>query len=330
VAPTRHRLGKGKQVANWHDILNEITQTQQHHAQSANSAIDTVRRKYLKQLADLTGRNVIAYYSGWLSKGAVEGIDITDEDINSFMSCINGMDRSKGLDLILHTPGGGIAATEAIVQYLRAMFGKDIRAIVPQIAMSAGTMVALSCRSILMGRPSSLGPIDPQLGGIPADVVLTEFERAYQEIKADPVKAHVWAPVLSRYTPSFLTQCEYATSWSKTFVKDMLTTNMFEGAPDADAKASAIVNSLSSASINKAHNKHIHLESLTNMGIIVERLEDNQKLQDAVLTVHHAYMHTLSGSSALKITENDDGRAVVKHLAQQAMPMSFTLGGPSQ
>ncbi|MHB1126932.1 MAG: hypothetical protein ACYC2T_08230 [Bacillota bacterium] len=53
------------------------------------------------------------------------------------------MDRSKGLDLILHTPGGEIAATESLVDYLRSMFGSDIRAIVPQIAMSCGLWVSI-------------------------------------------------------------------------------------------------------------------------------------------------------------------------------------------
>ena len=42
------------------------------------------------------------------------------------------------------------------------MFGTDIRAIVPQLALSAGTMVALACKEIIMGKHSSLGPIDPQ------------------------------------------------------------------------------------------------------------------------------------------------------------------------
>jgi ClpP class serine protease len=75
------------------------------------------------------------------------------------------MDRSKGLDLILHTPGGDMAATESLVDYLRQMFGKDIRAIVPQIAMSGGTMIALAWKEILMGKHSNLGPIDPQFSG---------------------------------------------------------------------------------------------------------------------------------------------------------------------
>jgi ClpP class serine protease len=49
------------------------------------------------------------------------------------MTVIHNMDRSKGLDLLLHTPGGDIAATESIVDYLRSMFGTDIRAIIPQL-----------------------------------------------------------------------------------------------------------------------------------------------------------------------------------------------------
>jgi len=82
------------------------------------------------------------------------------------MSAIHELDRSKGLYLVLHTPGGEMAATESLVDYLRAMFGTDIRAVVPQLAMSAGTMVALSCKSVLMGEESSLGlPRPPHLCG---------------------------------------------------------------------------------------------------------------------------------------------------------------------
>ncbi|WP_337461520.1 hypothetical protein [Jutongia sp.] len=77
------------------------------------------------------------------------------------MTCIHGMDCSKGLDLVLHTPGDSPAAAEAIVNYLRAKFGNDIRVIVPQLAMSAGTMIACSAKQIIMGKQSSLGPIDP-------------------------------------------------------------------------------------------------------------------------------------------------------------------------
>ncbi|MBM6683707.1 ATP-dependent Clp protease proteolytic subunit [Collinsella intestinalis] len=71
--------------------------------------------------------------------------------MNGFMNAIFGMDREKGLDLILHTPGGEIAAAEAIVNYLRSCFS-DITAIIPQLAMSAGTMIACACNQVVMGR----------------------------------------------------------------------------------------------------------------------------------------------------------------------------------
>jgi len=61
------------------------------------------------------------------------------------------------LDLILHTPGGGGTATESIMDYLRKTFGNNIRTDIPQLAMSADTMMALSCRSIVMGKQLSLG-----------------------------------------------------------------------------------------------------------------------------------------------------------------------------
>ncbi len=86
---------------------------------------------------------------------------------------------------MLHTPGGSVAAAESIVDYLKRMFGNDVRTIVPQIAMSAGTMVACACKTIVMGSHSNMGPIDPQLRGFPAQEVLAEIERAYHELTAD-------------------------------------------------------------------------------------------------------------------------------------------------
>lgn len=128
--------------------------------QAAGSTHDVVRRKYLAKLHQHTKRNVIAYYSGWLQKGSsmpnnYSAFIVSDADKTSFMATINGLDRTKGLDLILHTPGGSTTATESLVDYLRAMFGTDIRAIVPQLAMSAGTMIALACKSVVMGKHSS-------------------------------------------------------------------------------------------------------------------------------------------------------------------------------
>src|SRR5207249_4402223 len=158
-------------MPNWNEVLNQIQQVQA----QAQRAMDLVRYQYLNQLHKKTNRNVIAYYSGFLSKPNVAGTEINDEDKNGFMMAVYKLDRTKGLDLIIHTPGGSISSTQSIVDYLHKMFGRDIRAIVPQIAMSAGTMLACSCKEIWMGKHSNLGPIDPHVNGIPAYGVLREF-----------------------------------------------------------------------------------------------------------------------------------------------------------
>lgn len=124
------------------------------------------KHKYLDEISKCTGRNVITYYSGWLQKPTASNVSINDKDINAFMGAVYKLDKSKGADLILHTPSGEIAVTEKIINYLHSIFKGNIRAIVPQMAMSAGSLVAVSCKEIMMGKQSCLGPFDPQIGGI--------------------------------------------------------------------------------------------------------------------------------------------------------------------
>ncbi len=233
------------------------------------------------------------------------------------MATIHDLDRSKGLDLILHTPGGDIAATESIVDYLRKMFDGNIRAIVPHIAMSAGTMLACACTQIVMGKHSNLGPIDPQIGGIPANGVLKEFQQAKREVKADPALADVWAMILRRYHPTFLGECAKAVAWSQRIVSEWLETGMFKGESKAKAKSAKIAKKLFSFGDRAAHARHINLETCQKMGLKVLALEDEPNdLQDRVLTVHHAFMHTLANTNAVKIVENHIGRAMVLNARQ--------------
>jgi hypothetical protein len=191
------------------------------------------------------------------------------------------------------------------------MFDKDVRVIVPQLAMSAGTMIACAAKTIVLGKQSSLGPIDPQIGGVPAQGVLDEFQMAVETIKQDPASTPLWQQIVSRYHPSFLNECVQAINWSRTMVRDWLRENMFANDADRDTKAQVIVGYLGSHSATAAHARHIPLSKCEDIGLKIERLEDDAKLQDLVLTVHHAYMHTFSMTAAIKITENHLGVATV-------------------
>src|SRR5437588_10141545 len=104
-------------MATWQDIIAKVQQYRNNWAQH----LDLIRREYLTELHNYTGRNVLAYYSGWLSRPGLILSEINDEDMSGFVACLQGIDRSKGLDLILHTPGGNISSAISIVHYLRQL-----------------------------------------------------------------------------------------------------------------------------------------------------------------------------------------------------------------
>jgi ClpP class serine protease len=200
-----------------------------------------VRRKYLKLLSNHTKRNIIIYYSGWLQKPHLlsqNGVDlgISDADKNGFMSVIHKLDRSRGLDLLLHTPGGDMAATESLVDYLHSMFGTDIRAVIPQIAMSGGTIIALACKQIIMGKESSIGPIDPQSGNRSVVALLEEFEQIRADILENPANALLWEPILRKLEPGSITQYQNAVRWSHEMAERFLKNNMYASDPAAKDK----------------------------------------------------------------------------------------------
>ncbi|MEX1138038.1 MAG: serine protease [Bacteroidota bacterium] len=284
---------------------------------SGQAPFDAIRRKYLSLLYQYTNRNTILYATKWTqpTESSPELVSITDEDIQGFMEVVYQL-KGSSLDLIIHSPGGSAEATEAIINYLRSKFD-DIRVIIPQAAMSAATMLACASNRIVMGKHSSIGPIDPQfilqtpLGrqAVPAQAIIDQFRNAQSECQ-DPAKIASWLPILSQYGPGLLVQCQNAIILSAALVEEWLTKYMFGGAQKE--KAAAIAQQLASHSDHKSHRRHISLDSAQKMGLVVTELEKDHKLQEQVLSVYHATMHTFEGTPAVKIIENHLGRAYVK------------------
>lgn len=310
-------------MPNWNDMLDEVNRL--------GNQFDIIRRKYLHKLHLKTERNIIAYYSGWLQKSDLvqhnpSAFTVTDEDKTGFMSAINGLDKTIGLDLLLHTPGGSIATTESLVEYLRSIFGTNIRVIVPQSAMSAGSMIACSSKEIIMGKHSNLGPIDPQFNGLPAHGIIEEFYRARNEIIENPSTIPVWQPIIAKYNPTIIGECEKAIAWSNQMVHQWLVTGMFADNPDKQNIAAAIVEELGSHALTLAHDRHISINKAKEIGLNVVSLEDDPELQEAVLSVHHSLMLTFSSTQTTKIIENHKGVAFVTQA--QSIPFFSQHGFP--
>lgn len=96
------------------------------------------------------------------------------------------LERKKIVSVILDTPGGVVEVVERMVTVLRSAYDEVI-VVVPDRAMSAGTILALSADKIMMDHLSCLGPIDPQIERdgklVPALSYLNQFERLNEKAK---------------------------------------------------------------------------------------------------------------------------------------------------
>jgi hypothetical protein len=180
--------------------------------------------------------------------------------------------------------------------------------------MSAGTMIACACREIIMGKHSNLGPIDPQINGLAAHGVIEEFTSAQKEVLKNQVLGILWQPIIAKYSPTLIGECQKAIKWAETMVTDWLVSGMFKGEAKPAEVAKKVVDELGSHALTLSHARHISIERAQALGLKVVALESDQKLQEAVLTVHHACVQTLTETPALKIIENQMGVAFIPSL----------------
>lgn len=115
---------------------------------------------------------------GFLGIPMLRYIDLNDsEDV---LEAIRRTPPNQPLELILHTPGGLVLPAVQIARAIKAHKGRKT-VFVPHYAMSGGTLIALAADEIVLNPHAVLGPIDPQIGGLPAASIL----RVAQQKSAD-------------------------------------------------------------------------------------------------------------------------------------------------
>jgi len=293
------------------DIINEISRV----TKPVYTPLDDTRQKYIKLLSKHTGRDTIVYSGKW--NGPANITSINNSDIHKFMSVLAGLNNDN-LDLIIHTNGGDPNAADAIMRYLRKKY-THIRAIIPQNAMSAGTIMACGCDSIVMGKHSFMGPIDPQfilstpLGvrAFPAYSFIEQFEQAKQEVSKDPTTLKAWLPILQSLAPAMLVEAKKSIQFTKEIVEEFLDKYMFQG--NDKASATRISDYLSDHGNFNTHGKKLDSDYMKKLGLNIEDLESDQTFQDLLLSVFHATELCFLKSAAVKIVANNADRFYVEN-----------------
>lgn len=288
-------------MPDWSTLLHKYQQGYDPKAPNA-WVVDALTQSLKDVSRFLNGMNVLFYFSAFFQKPDVGSIltDISEEDLNGVMNAIYGMNCENGLAVIIHTPGGVTSAVEQITEYIHSKFN-NVFAIVPVWAMSGGAMFALSCDKIIISKVGQLGPTDTQMnmpqGTFSVKEIIAQFEVARLDIVDNPETVGAWAPILQGYSPALYEQATKVEAYSKELIKKWLKNKGME-AP-ARRKILKIFHDKP-----KFHGQRIDYENIQNSGLNVELLEDNQKLQDAVLTAYHLATIYADNSPMTKIIGN--------------------------
>jgi Serine dehydrogenase proteinase len=318
-------------MASWADLVKQVESL---HPQARGQWVLDQAKVQVGRLATLTNQNVIFYASGFLQKPQVAGqfLSITAEDINGFMTCIHGMDCSKGLLLLLHTPGGSPDAAATIVSYLWSKFTK-IEVLIPTYAMSAGTMIAMAGNNIIMGRQSQLGPTDPQLimNNMPhsAHSIVEQFDEAKKEIANSPQLAGAWLPILQPFGPALLQTARKAIAYTQQLVTQWLEQRMLAGEQNAATTSKAIAEHLGGAQ-HGSHGRRIDREAARALGLKVTDLEGKPELQDSALTLYHLATVAFEQGPMSKMMISTNGNQWIKNVpAPPAMQLPIFQMAPA-
>jgi ClpP class serine protease len=141
--------------------------------------MDAMRRRKIATIEKKRGSRVILMVyrqetMRFLGFPLMRYIDMNDSE--AVLRAIHLTDRDVPIDLVLHTPGGLVLAATQIARAIRAQKGK-VTVFVPHMAMSGGTLIALAADEIVMCEHSVLGPIDPQVNGMPAASLIRVAEQ---------------------------------------------------------------------------------------------------------------------------------------------------------
>ncbi len=269
-------------------------------------------RDQLRKMEALTERPVVVYEANHRA-GQARTSQMSERDLESFMDVLKGL-KGDSLDLILNSWGGSPDAADMIGSYLRQKF-TSIHVYVPLEAMSAATMLACGASEIIMGKHSFLGPIDLQMQFMTPDGpkfcaaqdVLDQFYKIKSDFTENPQA--FWDGPGARYYPDTIIRCENALSYGQEVAERGLQEGMFRGEDKAAELATKIAADLANHQKHRAHARRLSRTYLEGLGMKIRHLEEDQQLQNQVLTIHHFCSHWFETlGSVSKTLQSSQGR----------------------
>lgn len=303
---------KFKTAQDWNDFIGKAQQSGQ---QTTGQDLFALRKACYEEIEKHRGRPLLIYATKFLEgmpPGAPNFIDLSDVD--GFTDLINSVKGSGSVDVLLHSPGGRPDATERVVGLLRGKFD-EVNFLIPHSAYSAATMLALSGNNIVLHPSGTLGPIDPQINGIPARSIKRGFEKVKERIaKEGPETLPAYIPLIEKYSLDLLELCDDSERLSKKLVSTWLKKYMFNGDKKAVGKITKAVNYFSDYDKHLLHSRPLSFDKLSEFGLKIELADDT--LQDLLWEAYILLNGFFNVSPFVKLYESAHGVSWGKQFQQ--------------
>ena len=307
ASPSQQNRIKIKSTQDWHNFIKQ-----------SNTQINpfTLRENCYKDIEKVRSRPLLVYATKFLegtSPGTPNFIDLPDVD--GFTDLINSVKNNDAVDVLLHSPGGRPDATERLVKLLRSHF-KEVDFLIPHSAYSAATMLALSGNNIILHPSATLGPIDPQINGLPARIRKNGFEKIKERIsKEGPKTLPAYIPLIEKsISLELLELCEDSEKLSIALVSSWLKQYMFKDTKDASEKIKKAVKYLSNYDEHLIHSRPVSIERLISFGLKIKYADD--ALQELLWEAHILINGFFTITPFVKLYENTKGISWGKQFGQ--------------
>ncbi|MBM3326450.1 MAG: hypothetical protein FJY65_05665 [Calditrichaeota bacterium] len=269
----------------------------------------TLRLETITRIERLTNRPLICYLTKTHNLLPQQNAHIDDDDILGFSDLVYGIDKDD-IDVFLVSNGGSVVAAERIVNLLRSKFS-SVRFIFPGNAFSAATLIAFSGDLIIMDTTATLGPIDPQINGIPTRAILKGFERVQRELtEQGPSSLTAYMPLLEKYSLDLLEICRSAEELSKQLAENWL----FKYHRKTALESKTISEYFSDYDEHKSHGRTIDRNTALEQGLNIKFIEDIPGVSELVRSLYIQYQFWFDKSPFLKIYENSRGICWGRHI----------------
>jgi hypothetical protein len=316
AAEARRRF---RTAGDWYDFLPEAVAQQQ---QGIPVNLYDYRRACYADIEKLRKRPLFVYAAKTENVHPAAQTPIEIGDVDGFTDLINTVGDADAIDVLIHSAGGSPEATERIVGVLRTKF-KDVAFLIPHSAYSAATMLAMSGNEIIMHPSATLGPIDPQINGIPARAIQKGFTRVRDLLRDNPEALPAYIPLIEKHSLEILEICDDALELSKELVTSWLQEYMFEGDKKFEQTIRDVVEYFSDYTQHKTHARPLTYAKIKKFELKITVATDPlaELLREAYIVINGFFGST----PFVKIYENSKGLSwgrqfqMVQAIAQQAM-----------